>query len=104
MNIKPVGRKLIVDPLEVTELTLPSGIVLPESAMAKMRKSKVIAVSDEIKHLFPEGSIVLSLENKGIGQPYEGRFYLWLDATIEKDEIWGLEVIENQPKDKGDSL
>ena len=41
-KIKPLSDYLLVDPLE-TETTLPSGIVLPDSAKEKPQEAKVIA-------------------------------------------------------------
>lgn len=42
-KIKPLSDFLLVEPLEA-ETTLPSGIVLPDSAKEKPQEAKVIAV------------------------------------------------------------
>jgi chaperonin GroES len=42
MNLKPLGDRLIVEPIEQEEMT-PSGIVLPETAKEKPMQGKVIA-------------------------------------------------------------
>lgn len=42
MNLRPLGDRLVVKPIE-KESTLPSGIVLPESAKEKPQEGKVIA-------------------------------------------------------------
>lgn len=42
MNLKPLGDRLIVEPIEQEEMT-PSGIVLPETAKEKPMQGKVLA-------------------------------------------------------------
>jgi len=43
MNLKPLGDRLIVEPIEQEEMT-SSGIVLPETAKEKPMQGKVLAV------------------------------------------------------------
>jgi chaperonin GroES len=43
MNLKPLGDRLIVEPIEREEMTA-SGIVLPETAKEKPMQGKVLAV------------------------------------------------------------
>lgn len=43
MNIKPLSDYLLIEPL-ADETTLPSGIVIPDTAKEKPQKGKVIAV------------------------------------------------------------
>jgi chaperonin GroES len=43
LNIKPLGDRLVIKPLEGEEVT-PSGIVLPETAKEKPQKGEVLAV------------------------------------------------------------
>jgi chaperonin GroES len=43
MNLKPLGDRLIVEPIEQEETTA-SGIVLPETAKEKPMQAKVLAV------------------------------------------------------------
>jgi chaperonin GroES len=45
MKLKPLGDRLIVQPVEEEETTA-SGIVLPDTAKEKPQKGKVIAVGD----------------------------------------------------------
>jgi chaperonin GroES len=42
LNIKPLGDRLVVKPLEEDEIT-PSGIVLPETAKEKPQKGEVLS-------------------------------------------------------------
>ena len=43
LNLKPLGDRLVVKPLEDDEVT-PSGIVLPETAKEKPQKGEVLSV------------------------------------------------------------
>ncbi|MBC7222936.1 MAG: co-chaperone GroES [Anaerolineae bacterium] len=43
VKIRPLGDRLVVEPLEQEEKT-PSGIILPETAKEKPQEGKVIAV------------------------------------------------------------
>ena len=43
LNIKPLGSRLVVEPIEQEDLT-PSGIVLPETAKEKPQKGKVLSI------------------------------------------------------------
>jgi Co-chaperonin GroES (HSP10) len=43
MNLKPLGSRVVVEPLEQEEIT-PGGIVLPETAKEKPQKGKVLSV------------------------------------------------------------
>jgi chaperonin GroES len=43
MNLKPLGDRLIVEPIEQKEMTA-SGIVLPETAKEKPMEGKVLAI------------------------------------------------------------
>jgi len=43
MNLKPLGDRIVVEPIEREERT-PSGIILPETAKEKPQEGKVLAV------------------------------------------------------------
>lgn len=43
MNIKPLGNRVVVEPLEEEHLTA-SGIVIPDTAKEKPQRGKVLAV------------------------------------------------------------
>jgi chaperonin GroES len=49
MNLKPLGDRLIVEPIEQEELTA-SGLVLPETAKEKPMQGKVLAVGPGARH------------------------------------------------------
>lgn len=48
MNLKPLGDRLIVEPIEQEETTA-SGIVLPETAKEKPMQGKVLAVGPGVR-------------------------------------------------------
>ena len=59
MNLKPLGNRVVVEPIEQEEITA-GGIVLPETAKEKPQKGKVIAVGpgsrdDDGKHIEMDG-------------------------------------------------
>lgn len=43
MNLKPLGSRVLVEPIEAEEITA-GGIVLPETAKEKPQKGKVLSV------------------------------------------------------------
>ena len=43
MNLKPLGSRVVVEPLEQEEIT-PGGIVIPETAKEKPQKGTVLSV------------------------------------------------------------
>lgn len=102
--LEPFGNKLIVEPLEKKEEKLDNGIIAPASVNAELREGKVIAVSKTISNLVNPGDIILYPERKGIGQVVEGKYYVWLDATKEKEELWGIVSQPKFSKDNNDSL
>lgn len=102
--IVPVGRKILVLPLNHVEQKLPSGLIMPASAMADLTEAKIVSVSKEIEHLYKIGDMVLLPSKKGIGQMVNGVLHLWIDTMPEKEEIWGIVQPEIQKEDKQDNL
>ena len=70
MNIKPIGDKIVVRPIEVEEKT-QSGIVLPGSAQEKPHQGEVVAVGSGT--LTPDGKRVALEINVG-DQVVYGKF------------------------------
>ena len=62
MNLKPLGDRLIVEPIEQEEMTA-SGIVLPETAKEKPMQGKVLAVGPGARK--EDGSRIAMDVNKG---------------------------------------
>jgi chaperonin GroES len=86
MNLKPLGDRLIVEPLEEEQTTV-GGIVLPDTALEKPQRGTVVAVgpgerSRETGEVIPmdvsEGDIVVFSKYGGTEIKVEGTDYLIL--------------------------
>lgn len=88
MNLKPLGDRLIVEPIEQEEMTA-SGIVLPETAKEKPMQGKVLAVGpgsrkedgSRITMDVSKGDTVLYAKYAGTEVKIEGKKYLILKET-----------------------
>jgi chaperonin GroES len=88
LNLKPLGDRLIVEPIEQEEVTA-SGIVLPETAKEKPQQGKVLAVGpgrrDEagkrIDMDVQEGDTVLFAKYSGTEVKLDGKKYLILKES-----------------------
>ncbi len=98
--IKPVGNKLIAIPLPKKESTVGS-IVVAESVNAELSQAKIVSVSEQISNVYKVGDVVLYPSRKGIAQIIEGKQYIWLDADVFKEEIWGIDelAVSHETKD-----
>jgi chaperonin GroES len=85
MKLKPLGNRVVVEPIEQEEIT-SGGIVLPETAKEKPQKGTVIAVGpgerdDDGKHVpldVSEGNTVLFAKYSGTEIKIEGKKVLIL--------------------------
>jgi len=85
MNLKPLGDRLMVEPIEQEELT-PSGIMLPETAKEKPMQGKVLAMGPgarqengtRIAMDVTKGDIVLYAKYAGTEVKIENKKYLIL--------------------------
>ena len=86
MNLKPLGDRLIVEPLEEGETTV-GGIVLPDTAQEKPQRGTVLAVGpgarntetgDRIPLDVAEGDVVVYSKYGGTEIKVEGDDYLIL--------------------------
>jgi chaperonin GroES len=88
MNLKPLGDRLIVEPIEQEEMTA-SGIVLPETAKEKPMQGKVLAIGpgarkedgSRIAMDVSKGDTVLYAKYAGTEVKIEGKKYLILKET-----------------------
>jgi chaperonin GroES len=88
LNLKPLGDRLIVEPIESEEVTA-SGIVLPETAKEKPQQGKVLAVGagrrdEEGKRIemdVKEGETVLFAKYAGTEVKLDNKKYLILKET-----------------------
>ncbi len=80
ISIKPLGNRLVVEPIEEEEITA-GGIVLPETAKEKPQKGVVLAVgpgerNDKGEHMpleVAEGDQVLFAKYSGTEVKYDGK-------------------------------
>ena len=85
MKLKPLGSRVVVEPIEVEEVTA-GGIVLPETAKEKPQKGKVLSVGpgdrdedgDRIKMDVVEGDVVLFAKYAGTEIKVDGKKLLIL--------------------------
>lgn len=88
MNLKPLGDRLMVEPIEQEELT-PSGIMLPETAKEKPMQGKVLAIGPgarrengaRIAMDVSQGDTVLYAKYAGTEIKIKNQKYLILNET-----------------------
>ena len=88
MNLKPLGDRLLVEPIE-QEDTTASGIILPETAKEKPQKGTVLAAGpgrrdddgDRIEMDVAEGDTVLYAKYAGTEIKLEDKKYLIIKET-----------------------
>ena len=88
MNLKPLGDRLIVEPIEQEEMTA-SGIVLPETAKEKPMQGKVLAAGPgarkddgaRIQMDVKVGDTVLYAKYAGTEVKFDDNKYLILKET-----------------------
>jgi chaperonin GroES len=88
MNLKPLGDRLIVEPIEQEEFTA-SGIMLPETAKEKPMQGKVLAVGpgtrqedgSRIAIDVSKGNTILYAKYAGTEVKIENKKYIILKET-----------------------
>lgn len=88
INLKPLGNRVVVEPVEQEEMTA-GGIVLPETAKEKPQKGKVLSVGpgdrdedgDRIEMDVKPGDIVLFAKYSGTEFKMDGKKLLILRET-----------------------
>ena len=84
LNIKPLGDRVLVDPLEADTKTA-SGIIIPDNAKEKPQKGRVVAVGNgtsDHKMTVKIGDTVMYGKYSGTELKLEGKDYLMMS---EKD-------------------
>lgn len=85
MNLKPLGSRVLVEPIDVEEVTA-GGIVLPETAKEKPQKGKVLSAGpgdrdddgDYVKMDVKAGDVVLFAKYGGTEIKVDGKKLLIL--------------------------
>ena len=83
MNIKPIGDRIVVKPLEAEEVT-KGGIILPDSAKEKPQKGKVVAIGagrildngTRVPVEVKEGDTIIYSKYGGTEVKFDGEEYL----------------------------
>lgn len=83
MNLKPLGDRLVVEPMAQEEMTA-SGLVLPETAKEKPQEGKIVAVGpgrrdedgDRIAMDVSMGDVVMYAKYAGTEVKIDGTKYL----------------------------
>ncbi|PHR59414.1 MAG: co-chaperone GroES [Arcobacter sp.] len=84
MNFQPLGERVLVERIEEAKTTA-SGIYIPDSAKEKPSEGKVIAVSDEVKNVAVDDTVVFG-KYSGSELTLDGTTYL----VIETDDLFGI--------------
>jgi chaperonin GroES len=101
MNLKPLGDRVIVEPLE-EEQTTAAGIVLPDTAVDKPQRGTVIAVgpgerSRETGEIVPldvaEGDVVVFSKYGGTDITVDGSDYL----ILRESDILAKVALDREP-------
>lgn len=92
MNIKPLGNRVVIKPLEKEERT-KSGILLPDTAKEKPQQGKIMAVGtgrvlesgEKVALEVKEGDTVIFSKYAGTEVKVDGEDYMILDG--ERDVL-----------------
>jgi len=87
MKIKPIGNRILVEPLKIEEKTF-SGIILPSSGEAKSSNMGIVVALGNIKEDVKVGDKVFFKPHSGVEIPDSDKTFL----ILEVEEI--LAVIE----------
>lgn len=92
MKLEPIGKKILVLPLETREDSI-GGIIIPAGVNeANLRRGRVVEVSSDLSKKFSIGDVVYYSKDAGYGQRYNGEFCLWLSEREFDSDIWGIET------------
>ena len=93
-KFEPLGRKMLVFPLQEENYKTSVGI---ELVQLEFVKAEVVEVSKEFEGVYSPGDIVMTSAGAGIGQVYNGKSCLWIDAkSAPEGDVWFI-VREDKP-------
>lgn len=85
-KFEPVGRKMLVEPLREENYKTSVGIELIQLEFVKV---KVIEVSRDYSGMYTPNDVIVISSGAGIGQPYNGKSCLWIDAKAAPEgDVW----------------
>ena len=79
MEIKPLGSRVLVEPIEADTKTA-SGIIIPDSAQEKPLQARVLAIGDDVKEV-KKGDTVLYAKFTGTELQHQQKDYLILEIA-----------------------
>lgn len=79
MSIIPIGENILVEPIQVDEIT-SGGIYLPDTARVTPDKGKIVSVGEDVKdkEVLTKDTIVLFRKNSGHDVNYQNKEYVIL--------------------------
>ena len=102
MTFKPVGYRILVLQTERKNAETEGGLELVNNTLAE---GTVVEVSELLKGLYKVGDTVYFPPTAGVEYPYKGKVHKILIGTEQPSgDVWGVEVNEITPEDKGDGL
>lgn len=84
MAFQPLGKRVLIERVEESKTTA-SGIIIPDNAKEKPLNGKVIAVSDEVKNISINDTVVFG-KYAGSELTLDGKEYL----VMEDKDILGI--------------
>ncbi|MBN2668941.1 MAG: co-chaperone GroES [Bacteroidales bacterium] len=79
MNIKPLGQRVLVEPVELATTT-SSGIIIPDSAKVKPLQAKVVAIGSDVDNIKVNDTVIYA-KFAGTSINYEAKDYLMLEVS-----------------------
>lgn len=85
-KFEPMGRKMLVCPVSDENYRTNSGI---ELVNLELQKVVVEEVSKEFENVYKQGDLLMISSGGGIGQMYNGKSCLWIDAkSAPEGDVW----------------
>jgi co-chaperonin GroES (HSP10) len=101
MNLKPVGNKIIVLPIQTEHFKTESGLTVVQS---ELTEGKIVEMSDDFKGVYNIGDTILYPKNAGNGIFYNGEAHVFLNGTgAPQGDVWAI-ISSDHKIDKQDSL
>ena len=86
MTLRPIGKRVLVNPVEQAQEKTASGIVLPQTANEKPPTARVIRIGHLEDGRISEGEVVVFAKYSGTEINLENEGYLVLDS----DDLLGV--------------
>ena len=85
-KFEPMGKKMLVCPVSDENYKTTSGI---ELVNLELQKVEVIEVSKEYENTYKAGDVLMISAGGGVGQMYNDKNCLWIDARSSPEgDVW----------------